>query len=288
MGTDALTLDAGRLPSGPPETPPRNALLGRRASLRGKARAARLARSLYGAPAARMFATLPAKPVRAGGKVQMHDEHDHDHRHGSHRTDVELRVRAVGSLLLEKGYVDPKALDLLNETYETRIGPHNGARVVAKAWADPDSCRQARRTIAGARCSSEGAPTCCMATRNSARSNSSTRSTPSCPNAPSPQRPGRPMPTAFAPSASAFTISVPRRKPLSTSTGILPAASMISGSASMVERPLSSLRPPWLETMIASMPLVVASLASSCDMIPLRRSLILTVSRKRLMISQVM
>jgi nitrile hydratase len=66
----------------------------------------------------------------------MHDEHDHDH--GSHLTDMELRVRALETVLVEKGYVDPKALDLLIETYETRIGPHNGARVVAKAWIDPD------------------------------------------------------------------------------------------------------------------------------------------------------
>src|SRR5262245_61630623 len=68
----------------------------------------------------------------------MHDEHEHDHNHGSHLTDMELRVRALESVLLEKGYVDPKALDLLIETYETRVGPHNGARVVAKAWADPN------------------------------------------------------------------------------------------------------------------------------------------------------
>src|SRR5262245_36958074 len=66
----------------------------------------------------------------------MHDEHDHDH--GTHLTDVELRVRALESVLVAKGYVDPKALDLLIETYETRVGPHNGARVVAKAWADPN------------------------------------------------------------------------------------------------------------------------------------------------------
>jgi nitrile hydratase subunit alpha len=66
----------------------------------------------------------------------MHDEHDHDHDHGSHLSDVELRVRALESILVAKGYVDPKALDLLIETYETRVGPHNGARVVAKAWAD--------------------------------------------------------------------------------------------------------------------------------------------------------
>ena len=50
---------------------------------------------------------------------------------------MDLRVRALESLLVEKGYVDPKALDLLIETYETRVGPHNGARVVAKAWVDP-------------------------------------------------------------------------------------------------------------------------------------------------------
>jgi nitrile hydratase len=50
---------------------------------------------------------------------------------------MELRVRALESLLVEKGYVDPQALDMLIETYETRIGPQNGARVVAKAWTDP-------------------------------------------------------------------------------------------------------------------------------------------------------
>jgi nitrile hydratase len=66
----------------------------------------------------------------------MHDEHDHDH--GSHLSDVELRVRALESILVEKGYVDPKALDVLIETYETKVGPHNGAKVVAKAWCDLD------------------------------------------------------------------------------------------------------------------------------------------------------
>ncbi len=50
---------------------------------------------------------------------------------------MDLRVRALESLLVEKGYVDPEALDVLIETYETRIGPRNGARVVARAWADP-------------------------------------------------------------------------------------------------------------------------------------------------------
>jgi nitrile hydratase subunit alpha len=65
----------------------------------------------------------------------MHDTHDHDH--GSHLPDVELRVRALETILVDKGYVDAKALDLLIETYETKVGPHNGAKVVAKAWSDP-------------------------------------------------------------------------------------------------------------------------------------------------------
>jgi nitrile hydratase len=50
---------------------------------------------------------------------------------------MDVRVRTLESLLVEKGYVDPKALDVLIETYETKVGPHNGARVVARAWTDP-------------------------------------------------------------------------------------------------------------------------------------------------------
>ena len=67
-----------------------------------------------------------------------HDHHDHDHSDdsGSELSDMDLRVRTLESLLVEKGYVDPGALDVLIETYETKVGPHNGARVVAKAWAD--------------------------------------------------------------------------------------------------------------------------------------------------------
>jgi nitrile hydratase len=63
-----------------------------------------------------------------------HEAGDHDH---SELSEIELRVRALESVLTEKGYVDPKALDLIVETYETRIGPRNGARVVARAWSDP-------------------------------------------------------------------------------------------------------------------------------------------------------
>lgn len=63
--------------------------------------------------------------------------HDHDHDH-SELSGIELRVRALETLLTEKGYVDPPALDLLIETYQTKIGPKNGARVVARSWTDPD------------------------------------------------------------------------------------------------------------------------------------------------------
>ncbi|WP_430910722.1 nitrile hydratase subunit alpha [Methylobacterium sp. sgz302541] len=66
-----------------------------------------------------------------------HDHHGHDDGHGSALSDTELRVRALESLLVAKGYVDPAALAAIIETYETRIGPRNGARVVAKAWSDP-------------------------------------------------------------------------------------------------------------------------------------------------------
>ena len=63
--------------------------------------------------------------------------HDHHHEHGSELSETQLRVRALETVLTEKGYVDPAALDLIIETYETKVGPHNGARVVAKAWSDP-------------------------------------------------------------------------------------------------------------------------------------------------------
>ena len=63
--------------------------------------------------------------------------HHHDHDDPSHLSEIELRVRALESLLAEKGYVDPAAIDALVETYEVKVGPRNGAKVVAKAWADP-------------------------------------------------------------------------------------------------------------------------------------------------------
>jgi nitrile hydratase len=68
----------------------------------------------------------------------MPHDHDHDHDHeGSALSPIALRVKALESLLVEKGYVDPEALDAIVETYETKIGPRNGARVVARAWSDP-------------------------------------------------------------------------------------------------------------------------------------------------------
>src|SRR6266487_2254534 len=70
------------------------------------------------------------------------EHHDHAHAHGSELTETELRVRALETILTEKGYVDPAALDRIVEAYETRIGPHIGARVVAKAWADADFKRR--------------------------------------------------------------------------------------------------------------------------------------------------
>ncbi len=66
-------------------------------------------------------------------------EHDHHHHeHGSELSETELRVRALETVLTEKGYVDPAALDAIVEAYQTKIGPRNGAAVVARAWVDPD------------------------------------------------------------------------------------------------------------------------------------------------------
>ena len=67
--------------------------------------------------------------------------HDHDHE-GRALSDIALRVRALESLLIEKGYVDQAALDAIVETYETKIGPRNGARVVARSWIDPEYRRR--------------------------------------------------------------------------------------------------------------------------------------------------
>jgi nitrile hydratase subunit alpha len=65
-----------------------------------------------------------------------HDD-DHDHHHDNHLSPIEARVKALETILVGKGLVDPAAMDAIIQTYETRIGPRNGARVVARAWVDP-------------------------------------------------------------------------------------------------------------------------------------------------------
>ena len=63
--------------------------------------------------------------------------HAHDHPEMSELSDMQARVRSLETVLTEKGYVDPAALDAIVEAYETRIGPHSGAKIVARAWTDP-------------------------------------------------------------------------------------------------------------------------------------------------------
>src|SRR3984893_2182794 len=73
--------------------------------------------------------------------LHQHEPH-HEHDHGSELSEMQLRVRALETILTEKGYVDPKALDFIIDAYETKIGPHIGARIVAKAWVDPNFKRR--------------------------------------------------------------------------------------------------------------------------------------------------
>ena len=83
--------------------------------------------------------------------MHTHD-HDHDdhHHHDNHFSPMEARVRALETILTEKGLIDPKAIDVIVETYETKIGPRNGARVVAKAWAEPDFAAWLKRDATAA------------------------------------------------------------------------------------------------------------------------------------------
>lgn len=67
-----------------------------------------------------------------------HHHHHHDHEDGSDLSPMDLRVRALQSLLTAKGYIDPAALDRIVDTYETRVGPRNGQALVARAWTDPE------------------------------------------------------------------------------------------------------------------------------------------------------
>ena len=75
--------------------------------------------------------------------MEQKHEHHHDHdEHGSELSEMQLRVRALETILTEKGYVDPAALDQIVENVETKIGPHIGARVIARAWVDPEFKRR--------------------------------------------------------------------------------------------------------------------------------------------------
>jgi nitrile hydratase len=80
-----------------------------------------------------------------------HHPHDHDHdHHGSELSPMEARVRALESILVEKGYVEPAALDAIIDTYETKIGPRNGAKVVARAWRDAAYAQRLREDATAA------------------------------------------------------------------------------------------------------------------------------------------
>ena len=74
---------------------------------------------------------------------QDHD-HDHDHDHGSDLDDMTARVRALETILTRKGLVDPAAVDRIIDTYQNKVGPRNGAAVVARAWTDPDFAARLR------------------------------------------------------------------------------------------------------------------------------------------------
>jgi nitrile hydratase len=78
--------------------------------------------------------------TREDNKPTHHHDHGHDHQHDhehSHLDPTALRVRSLQTLLVEKGYVDPQTLNELIDTYENKVGPRNGAAVIARAWADP-------------------------------------------------------------------------------------------------------------------------------------------------------
>jgi nitrile hydratase subunit alpha len=70
--------------------------------------------------------------------ISLMSTHEHDHDEGSNLSEMDLRVRALETILVEKGYIETAALDRIVELYETKIGPHIGAQVIAKAWSDPD------------------------------------------------------------------------------------------------------------------------------------------------------
>ena len=103
--------------------------------------------------------------------MNIQDHHRHHDEHGSEIGEMELRVRALETVLAEKGYIDPKALDFIVDAYETRIGPHIGAGIVAKAWADADFRRRlvADATAAVAGMAGASRSTHLIAVENTAR-----------------------------------------------------------------------------------------------------------------------
>lgn len=85
--------------------------------------------------------------------MSSHDDNEsHSHDHDNELSDMAARVRALETILTQKGLVDPAAIDAVVETYETKVGPRNGAAVVARSWVDPDFrewlCRDATAAIA--------------------------------------------------------------------------------------------------------------------------------------------
>ncbi|MCC2613722.1 nitrile hydratase subunit alpha [Neorhizobium sp. Rsf11] len=66
-----------------------------------------------------------------------HDDDHHEHEHANHYSDMEARMRALETLLIHKGLIDPAAIEAIVDTYETKVGPRNGAAVVARSWCDP-------------------------------------------------------------------------------------------------------------------------------------------------------
>jgi nitrile hydratase len=80
---------------------------------------------------------IAAAGASAGSEAVHAQEHGHDHDHQAVPSDLALRTKALESLLVDKGLVDRAALDALVDTYEHKIGPRNGAKVVARAWVDP-------------------------------------------------------------------------------------------------------------------------------------------------------
>ena len=82
---------------------------------------------------------MPRRRVRSEANAAASAQiHSHDDEHQTVPSDIALRVKALESVLVEKGLVDPAALDAIVDAYENKIGPRNGARIVARAWTDPD------------------------------------------------------------------------------------------------------------------------------------------------------